>query len=183
MPLARKKTFIVFREAQKAGPYDERPMLPDTAQLQICLSRNDRQQPFYLTCEKDTMLVVFSGGGKVEIRRPGHHTMPLEPGDHVYVPGGAATRVSPTPECVLLRYKPHDSGLEAVSWYCEECGAELYRHIFDTKLTFPQEGYLEGCRAFNHDAALRSCERCGWVHADIDLTPYRWEELGTALRS
>jgi hypothetical protein len=182
MPLPRKKTFVVFREAAKVGPYDERPMLPADTQLQICLSRNDREQPFFLTCEKDTMIVAFSGAGSVLIRHPGAHGFPLEPGDHVYVPGGAPTRISPRSECVILRYKPRDAGLEAVSWYCEPCGAELYRHVFDTAITHPQEGYLAGCRAFNGDDDLRRCEACGWTHAAVDLEPYRWETLARSLR-
>lgn len=35
MPLRRKKTFVVFKEAETVGPYDERPMLPDDVHLQI----------------------------------------------------------------------------------------------------------------------------------------------------
>ena len=182
MPLRRKKTFIVFREAEKAGPYDERPMLPDKVQTQVCLSRNDHPQPFFLICAKDTLLAVFSGTGRVEFKHTGVLHFPLVPGDHVYIPAGAPTRVLPQTECVLLRYKAHEPGLEAVAWYCEGCDAELHRHVFDTATTYPQEGYLAGCRAFNADEALRSCEGCGWQHPQIDLAPYRWEQLAAQLR-
>src|SRR5688572_23518867 len=116
MPLQRKKTFFVFREAPKLGPYDERPMLPDDVQTQIHLSRNDRPQPFYLICEKDTIVAVFSGTGKIDMRLTSVRWFPLEPSDHVYVPAGVATRLVPATESVIMRYKAREPGLEAVAW-------------------------------------------------------------------
>lgn len=183
MPLPRKKTFLVFREAPKLGPYDERPMLPDSVQTQIYLSRNDRPQPFYLICEKDTLVAVFSGTGKIELRLTSVRWFPLEPGDHVYVPAGAATRLVPETESVVMRYKAGEPGLEAVAWYCDSCEAELFRHVFDTAQTFAQEGYLAGCRAYNEDPARRHCSECGREHPAVDLTGYRWEGLAEQLRS
>ncbi|MEZ4296295.1 MAG: hypothetical protein R3B70_15095 [Polyangiaceae bacterium] len=183
MPLPRKKTFLVFREAQKLGPYDERPMLPEDTHLQICLSRNDRPQPFFLCCEKDTLLAVFSGKGSVDFKETGALRFPFEAGDHVYVPGGAATRIVPDGECVILRYKAREAGIEAARFYCETCGEELYRHVFDTAKTPSQEGYLAGCTAFNNEDALRHCEGCGAEHPVIDLSPYRWQALADNLRS
>lgn len=183
MPLPRKKTFVVFREAKKLGPYDERPMLPGDVQLQIHMSRNDHRQPFFLICEKDTVLAVFAGTGIVELEGSSVRRFPLEPGDHVFVPGGTPTRLDPASESVIMRYKARDAGLEAVAWYCESCGEELYRHVFDTALLHPQEGYAAGCRAFNAAEALRRCDVCACVHPPIELGPYRWDELGQQLRS
>ncbi|PRQ09193.1 hypothetical protein [Enhygromyxa salina] len=183
MPLPRKKTFFVFKEAPKLGPYDERPMLPDAIQTQVCLSRNDREQPFYLICEKDTLLAVFSGTSKVEFKDTGVKHFMLEPGDHVYVPAGAPTRLAAVTESVIMRYKASEPGLEGVAWYCESCGNELYRHVFDTAQTYPQEGYLSGCESFNEREAQRSCQRCGELHPPVDLAPYRWAELATQLRA
>jgi hypothetical protein len=183
MPLPRKKTFVVFREAEKLGPYDERPMLPDDIQTQICLSRNDRPQPFYLICEKDTLIVGFAGTGTVEMQLSSVRSFPLEPADHVYVPAGVATRLRPTTESIIMRYKAREPGLEAVAWYCESCDRELFRHTFDTARTFSQEGYLEGCRNFNENAALRKCSSCGREHEPVVLDGYRWEELAQQLRS
>lgn len=183
MPLPRKKTFVVFREAGKVGSYDERPMLPDSVQTQVYLSRNDRPQPFYLICEKDTLIVAFSGTGTVELQLSSVRSFPLAPGDHVYVPAGTATRLVPSTESIIMRYKAAKPGLEAVAWYCEECDRELFRHTFDTARTFSQEGYLEGCRNFNEDPARRRCSECDREHPPVSLDGYRWEELGQQLRS
>lgn len=182
MPLKRKKTFRVFREAKKLGPYDERPMLPADVQLQIFLSRNDRPQPFFLICEKDSLLMVFSGTGRVEFKHTSVHWFPLAPADHVYVPAGAATRLLPETESVIMRYKAREAGLEGVAWYCERCGGELHRHVFDTAQTVPQAGYLAGTQAFNADEALRRCGTCAAVHPSVDLEGYRWEQLAADLR-
>lgn len=183
MPLARKKTFVVFREAEKLGPYDERPMLPDSTGTQVYLSRNDRPQPFYLVCEKDTVLAVFAGTGTVELQLCSVKSFPLEPGDHIYVPAGTPTRLVPTTELVIVRYKAQEPGLEAVAWHCQSCDHELFRHTFDTARTFAQEGYLEACRSFNADAQRRRCGKCGSEHPEVSLDGYRWEELSEQLRS
>ncbi|MBN1209671.1 MAG: hypothetical protein JXB05_32785 [Myxococcaceae bacterium] len=183
MPLPRKKTFVVFREAGKLGPYDERPMLPDSTQTQIYLSRNEGPQPFYLICEKDTLVAVFSGTGRMELELTSVRSFPLEPGDHVYVPAGTPTRLFADTESVIMRYKASQPGLEGVAWYCESCRTELYRYVFDTARSSSHEGYLTGCRAFNQDEARRRCSACGWVHPAIELGRYRWEELAGQLRS
>jgi hypothetical protein len=182
MSLPRKKTFVVFREAAKVGPYDERPMMPDDIQLQVGLSRNTHRQPFFLICEKDTLLAAFSGKGRVEFELTNVRYFPFEAGDHVYVPGGAPTRIDPESESLILRYKAREPGLEAVAWYCETCHAELYRHVFDPAKLPPQAGYLAGCEAFNADASLRGCEACDRQHPSIDLSPYNWAELARQLR-
>lgn len=182
MPLPRKKTFVAFREASNVGPYDERPMLPEDIHLQVCLSRNTHRQPFFLICEKDTLLAVFSGTGRVEFELSSVKHFAFEPGDHVFVPAGAPTRIDPTSESLVMRYKAREAGLEAIAWYCESCHAELYRHVFDTAKVFPQEGYISGCEAFNADPALHRCDACERVHPSIDLAPYRWAELAQQLR-
>jgi mannose-6-phosphate isomerase-like protein (cupin superfamily) len=183
MPLPRKKTFVVFREAAKLGPYDERPMLPEAVQTQVYLSRNDHPQPFHLICEKDTVIAVFSGTGRVELKASSVRWFPLEPGDHIYVPAGTPTRLVPETASVIMRYKAREAGLEGVGWYCERCETELHRHVFDTAQAHPQEGYLAGCRSFNEDEARRRCSSCGWAHPVVELERYRWEELASGLRS
>jgi 3-hydroxyanthranilate 3,4-dioxygenase len=157
-------------------------MLPDSIQTQVYLSRNDRPQPFYLICEKDTLVVVFSGTGTIQMQLSSVRWFPLEPADHVYVPAGTPTRLVPETESVIVRYKAGEPGLEAVAWYCEGCAAELHRHVFDTARTFAQEGYLAGCQAFNGDPALRRCRRCGREHPGVELAGYRWEALAEQLR-
>jgi hypothetical protein len=182
MPLPRKKTFVVFKEAPKTGPYDERPMLPDAVQTQVYLSRNDRPQPFYLICEKDTVIAVFAGTGKVHLQLSSVRWFPLAPADHVYVPAGTPSKLVPSDELIVLRYKAQHPGLEAVAWYCESCETELFRHTFDTAATYSQEGYIEGCRAYNEDASRRTCSACGRAHPGVDVAGYGWEELASQLR-
>ncbi len=181
--MARKKTFQIFREAKKSAPYDERPMLPDTIDVQVHVSRNDRPQPFFLICEKDTLIAQVAGEGHVEFKDTAVARFALAPGDYVYVPAGAPHRLVPAGESVNLRYKAARAGLEGVAWYCETCGGEIYRDVWDTAATLPQEGYLETVQRFNGDAALRVCAGCGTEHPEIDLKPYRWEALASDLRA
>ena len=181
--MARKKTFQIFREAPKLGPYDERPMLPDDIDLQVHLSRNDRAQPFHLICEKDTLLAQMSGRGRVEFRLSSVASFTLAPGDYVYVPAGTPHRLVPDSASVTLRYKPAQAGLEAVAWFCPGCGAELARETWDTAETIPQDAYLAACTRFNADASLRRCVACGTAHEPIDLVPYRWAALADEIRA
>jgi len=180
--MGRKQRFAAFDEAINRGPYDEYPMLPAGIDPQICLSRNDRPQPFFLICEHDTVLVNMSGKGKVEFPDGPVRYHPIEPGDFVYVPSGTPHRVVPDEECVQMRYKAEQPGLEAVAWYCEECGSEIIRDVWDTASEIPQEGYLRACQKFNQDPAARTCVKCGSEHVEIDLTPYRWEAVAAEVR-
>ena len=54
--MVRKRAFNIFQQAREAGPYDEYPVLPAEIDPQLHLSRNDRPQPFFLICERDTVL-------------------------------------------------------------------------------------------------------------------------------
>ena len=162
--MPRKKTFQTFREAKKGGPYDERPMLPDEIDVQLHLSRNDRPQPFYLICEKDTLVAQLSGSGRVEFKGTDVRGFALEPGDYVYVPAGAPHRLVPEGECVHVRYKAHRPGLEGVAWYCAKCDGEIHREIWDTAATISQDAYAAACGRFNADTALRTCKACKTVY-------------------
>ena len=81
-----------------------------------------------------------------------------------------------------MRYKAENPGLEAVAWYCDGCGAEISRDVWDTAEEIPQEGYLRACRVFNEDSAARTCAQCGKEHGEIDMTPYRWEAVAAEVR-
>jgi len=181
--MRQKRQYLTAREAPEAGPYDEFPTFPPGIDPQLCLSRNDRPQPFYLICEHDTVIVQMSGAGRVLFRGGPVNYHTLEPGDFVYVPARTPHRFIPATDSVQYRFKPEHPGLEGVSWYCEGCGAELWRRIWDTAAELPQEGYLGACQAFNADAALRTCKTCGTAHPVIDLVGYRWAEIAAALRS
>jgi len=177
----RKKTFMTVREAAQGGPYDERPMLPDEIDPQLHLSVNDRPQPFYLICEKDTMLVLVSGAGQVRFRQSNVHFHPAEPGDFIYIPAGTPHRFVPDAPSVVHRYKPRRAGLEGVAWYCETCGTELKRYVWDTEELLSQAAYRKYCEAFNESEADRRCPACNAEHEPIDLSPYRWETLAKEL--
>ncbi|MDB5409973.1 MAG: hypothetical protein JWL84_4885 [Rhodospirillales bacterium] len=175
--MARDIMFSTFAAAATAGPYDERPMLPESIDLQIHLSRNDRPQPFFLVCQYDSVIVVMSGEGRVQFKDAPVLWHSYVPGDFLYVPAGTPHRIVPATESIQYRYKLPESELEAVAWYCESCGAALCRDTWELSAETAQAGYLRACRVFNADAARRSCTVCGAVHPAIDLAPYRWAEL------
>ena len=181
--MARSLNVMSFAAAAAAGPYDERPMLPDTLDLQIHLSKNDRPQPFFLICEHDTVLFALSGTGHVEYKDASVLRHAYEVGDHLYVPAGVPHRIVPKTETIQYRYKLPESELEGVAWYCEGCGKELYREVFELASELPQEAYLRIARAFNADAQRRTCQSCGAVHPAIDLAPYRWAQIAQELRA
>ena len=180
--MARKKTFHVFREANKTGPYDERPMLPDAIDIQLFMSRNDHAQPFHLICEKDTLLCQILGKGRVEFKGTAINYYSLTPGDYIYVPAGTPHRLIPEEENTTVRYKAQDAGLEGVAWYCEKCSHELFREVWDTKETISHEAYLRLTTKFSDNLEIRTCEECGDVHEPIDVSPYRWESVAEEIR-
>ena len=179
--MIRKKTFHTFKEAARVGAYAERPMLPDEIDVQLHLSRNDRPQPFFLVCEKDSMVALMSGAARVEFKGVPIAAFELEPGDYVYVPAGAPHRIVPGTESVVMRYKARHAGLEGTAWYCERCDHEVHREIWDTAERSPQAGYLAASERFNADERLRKCSRCGTVHVTVDVAAFRWRELAAEI--
>jgi hypothetical protein len=174
----RKKAFQAWREAAKLGPYDEMPMLPDDKQVQVHLSKNDRPQPFYLICGKDSLLSLISGAAKVEFKGTAVDHFALTPGSFVYVPAGAPHRIVPTESSVMMRYKQMHAGLEGIAWFCDNCDAETYREVWDTATTVSQAKYDEVTSRFAADASLRTCRHCGSTHPAPDLEGFRWAEVG-----
>jgi len=179
--MARNLMVFSFAAAAQAGPYDERPMLPDSLDLQVHLSKNDRPQPFYLICEHDTVLFALSGTGHVEYKDASVLRHSYEIGDHLYVPAGVPHRIVPASETIQYRYKLPETELEGVAWYCQGCGRELYREVWELTAELPQEAYLRIAQAFNADAKRRTCAGCGTVEPPVDLKPYRWAELAREL--
>jgi len=98
------------------------------------------------------------------------------------VPAGTPHRIVPDTESIHYRYKLPESELEGVAWYCEGCGAPLWRDVWKIADELAQEGYLRACEEFNADPERRTCESCGKVHPPIDLTAYRWHEVAAAIR-
>ncbi len=179
----RKKTFQLWREAAKVGAYAEMPMLPDDKQVQVHLSTNDRPQPFYLICGKDTVLALMSGAGKVEFKRTGVDHFALKPGSFVYVPAGAPHRIVPTEAGIMIRYKQMHAGLEGLAWYCDGCDAEIYREVWDTATALSQAKYDEVSSHFAADASLRTCRHCGATHPAPDLQGFRWSEVAREIEA
>lgn len=173
----RKKTFQVWREAAKVGAYDEKPMLPNDKQVQVHLSKDDRPQPFYLICGKDTLVSLMSGAAKVEFKGMSVDHFAVKPGSFVYVPAGAPHRIVPSETSVVMRYKQMHAGLEGVAWYCDNCDAEIFREVWDTATTLSQVKYDEVSSRFAADASLRTCRQCGWTHPAPDLAGLRWTEV------
>ena len=181
--MPRNHNIMTFASTGEAGPYDERPMLPDALDLQIHLSKNDRPQPFFLICQHDTVLFAMSGDGHVEYKDASVLRHSYEVGDHLYVPAGVPHRIIPKSESIQYRYKLPETELEGVAWYCEGCGAALYREVWEIAAEMPQEAYLRIASAFNADPKQRTCGACAAVHPTIDLAPFRWSELARELKA
>lgn len=178
--LRQRKQLLTFREAERAGPWDEFPLFPPGTDPQLCVSRGEVAQPFHVICGKDCMLVQMSGRGRVEYPIGPSRWQDLVPGDVVYVPAGMPHRVVPDGEGVVMRFKAEHPGLEGVAWYCT-CGAELHRDVFDADVTLPQEAWPGLVSAFN--ASDRACPACGAVHPAVDVSWNRWGEIAALLRA
>ncbi len=174
--MPRKKTFQAMREAEKVGPYDDMPMLPEDLQLQVHLSRNNRPQPFHQIFGKDTLLFLLSGGGAVEMKDSPVARFAIKPGDCVYIPAGVPHRIVPGEESVMLRYKPQPAGLEGVAWYCTNCSTELYRRAWNADTAVSQAMFHEVCHEYLGEATRRKCPKCGVMHPPPDLDGFRWTE-------
>ena len=159
-------------------------MLPDDKQVQVHLSKNDRPQPFYLICGKDSLLVLMSGAATVEFKGTGIQYFALKPGSFVYVPAGTAHRIVPWETSSVLRYKQMHAGLEGVGWYCDSCGAEIYREVWDTETTVSQAKYEEISSHF-----AEPTPRCGPVATAArpiqrPISPAMfWSEVASAIAS
>lgn len=181
--MPRRRMLDTFQTAETSGPYDEYPVLPDDVDPQLTLSRNDRPQPFFLTCAKDCVLAQMSGKGRLVMRDSAVRYFDLIPGDFIYVPAGTPHRMLPSEPSIQYRYKAANSGLESVAFHCEGCDHELHAETWDTAAETPQAGYLRATSAFNAAPASRTCSKCGAVHPEVDLAGYRWAEIAADLKS
>ena len=93
MPLERKKTLNVFKEADRVwGSYDDYPVGPPGTDPMPHLSRNRVPQPFFLVCEADQVLIQMAGEGELYLKEQAVTAMHLEPGDTIYLPAGIPSR-------------------------------------------------------------------------------------------
>jgi len=181
MPLERKKTLNVFKEAQHAwGSYDDYPVGPAGTDPMPHLSRNRVPQPFFLVCAEDQVLIQMAGQGEILFKDIEPSRMRLQPGDSVYIPAGVPSRLVPQGENLQVRLAAEPPGPRAAAWYCEGCGDLV--HARELAGGIPQEQYWSAVQAFNADASLRTCAGCGRVHAPVDLGDIAWPAVAAALR-
>jgi rubredoxin len=181
--MARRRFQQTVKLAPQVGFFDEYPILPDGIDPQVTMSRSDRQQPFFLICEKDTMLVQMTGYALIEFKESSVLRVNASPGDFIYVPARVPHRISPTSESIHYRYKAEHAGLEAAAWYCNQCGNQVKRFTWDTTDELPQEGYLRATTAFNESEDSRRCPKCGTLHPPTDVTGNNWQAVAAELRS
>jgi len=180
--LVRKPFIDTATEWEEYGSHDERPLLPANIDPQVYASRADRDQPFYLICEKDTMLVQLAGTAAVEFKGSSVNWFPMKPGDFVYVPGRTPHRIIAKEDGVYLRYKAREAGLEGIAWYCKCCESEVFREVWDTATELSQEAYIRLSSIFNADEGCRTCPECKAVHPQVETSGTRWTELAKDLR-
>src|SRR5213076_2536198 len=142
--IRRKNALNLIKDESKFSNFDEFPVLKEEVDPQLHVSLNKVDQPFYLICQKDCTLAALTGKARVHFHDSSIRYYDFEPGDYVYVPAGTPHRISPVEAGLHMRYKARKAGLEAVAWYCDKCGHELYRHTWDTAKQVPQAGYLAG---------------------------------------
>ncbi len=182
MPLERKKTMNVFREASDAwGSYDEFPVGPAGTDPMPHLSRNRVAQPFFSVSAGDQVLIQMAGQGTIEFREIEPSSLRLAPGDTVYIPAGVPSRIVPDGEVVQIRLKVEPPAKEAVAWYCAGCGALVHGRELDDAVV--QRGWWRAVGEFNADAALRTCAGCGGVHAPVELGDIAWPAVAAAIEA
>jgi hypothetical protein len=179
----RRRMLNAFKTAPDLGAYDEFPVLVRGINPQVYLSRNDRPQPFYLICERDSVIVMQSGMARVHYKDSSVLWHDLGPGDLAYVPAGTPHRFIPKTESLVARYKADPAGLEGVAWYCDACGRELNRVEWDTSEELCQAAYARTCASFNEDDHRRTCHACGAIHPRLDLEGLRWQAIAAELRA
>lgn len=180
LKLRRRNRFNFLREAERLGSFDEFPMLRPDVDPQLHVSRNSVDQPFFLICEKDSVIAQPLGASRIELRHGPVRYFDTEAGDFVYIPAGFAHRVRTIRPGILLRYKARDFGGETVIWFCDGCGEGLRSHQLSADRPV-QAGYADACDGFNADEDARRCGICGTTHAPLDLKPFRWRAVAEAV--
>src|SRR5271170_1232444 len=183
MPLERKKTLNVFKDAKEAwGSYDDYPVGPPGTDPMPHLSRNRVAQPFYLVSEADQVLIQMAGEGEILFAERDPAQMTLSPGDTVYIPAGVPSRLLPRGENLQVRLKAEPPVREAVAWYCGRCGALVHAEEVPAD-SIPQERYWRAVSAFNGDESARTCGGCGEIHLLAELGDVAWPEVAAARRA
>jgi hypothetical protein len=181
--VARKRFFNVLEIGDTLGAYDELPLILAHIDPQVNGSRNIKPQPFFLICEKDTVLTALSGDAWIEFRDSTVLRQRFLTGDFCYIPAGTPHRIVPTEPGLHLRYKARAAGREGVAWYCETCAKVLHRIEWDTAVVSPQDGYARACRYYAANVAGKPCATCATPAPELDLAGTRWDEIAAALQN
>jgi 3-hydroxyanthranilate 3,4-dioxygenase len=179
MPIERKKTLNVFKDAREAwGSYDDFPVGQPGTDPMPHLSRNRVAQPFWLVSAADQVLIQMAGRGEIRFRDIdlALDVLVLEPGDTVYIPACVPSRLVPYGENVQVRLKAEPAVREAVAWYCA-CGALVASHELAPGIM--QAAYLTAVQEFN--ASARVCPACAQVHPLAELGDIDWAATVAAI--
>ena len=179
MPIERKKTLNVFKDAREAwGSYDDYPVGQPGTDPMPHLSRNRCPQPFFLVSEADQVLIQMVGtrrdpvprqrAGAARARARRHRLHPglrAEPDrsprrEHPDPPQGRAGRARGGR--VVLRVR-RGGAVDRDRRRCAQAGA-----------------YLAAVHAFN--ASARACPSCARVHPLAELGDIAWADTAAALR-
>lgn len=178
--IRRKNSFNLFREASRLSSFDDFPLLRPEVDPQLHASRNEVDQPFWLSCEKDSVLAQMSGASRVAFREGPVRHFDTAIGEFVYVPAGTFHRIHVVEPGIMLRYKAQEIGSERIGFFCDDCGDELSGLVWDSSAPV-QLGYAEAIDRFNADELLRTCGTCGKEHTQIDADRFRWRAVAAAI--
>jgi hypothetical protein len=177
MTLTRNRFADLLTIAEQIGSYAFWPVLPPGQDPQLLVSRNSETQPFHLVHEHDAVLAHLGGHATVEFPEGPVRWHDLRPGDHVYLPAGLPYRVVADSTCVQVLIKADLPALEAVVWYCDNCGHVVDREDFEIGSEPLQRSYHRVCEEFNGSEKRRTCSNCGTLHPTIDLESFDWLSL------
>ncbi|WCP16018.1 hypothetical protein sphantq_04510 (plasmid) [Sphingobium sp. AntQ-1] len=162
--------------SSRIRPHEEVPILLENIDPQVHVSLLDRDQPYYLVCEKDTVIVLLSGSAKVNFRDSSVNWFDMRPSDHVYVPAWTPHRIMLGEAGLYYRYKAREAGVEGLLWYCDSCGSPVHQQVWRTGSELPSSAYATAIEAFNADEDGRRCKSCDIVLPPVDLADLRWAE-------
>jgi hypothetical protein len=179
--MQRSREFNVLAVGLEARSCDEWPLVPDGVEPQVDISRNTVPEPFFHVFDHDTVIVGMAGSGRVDLHDTNVLWEPIQPGDFVYIPAGAPSRIVPDDALLTIRFTGDARARQTCAWFCEQCGVEQYRFTWDATTARPQNGFIAATGAYAQERAGVGCDRCGAAMPALDLSSFRWAELAAQL--